>query len=113
MKKKISALIIAMSVFMCGSSFAFAAESGIAPQAGHIHDFKQCVRVGNEYREHPQLHTYLYGYDHNGKEIYRNDCQLYSVYQNCKYVCKVCGIAEPGGGEHRHFIRFEHSILHP
>ena len=113
MKKRISALVIAMLVFMCSSSFAFAAESDIVPYGGHQHEFTECIRVGNEYREYQNLHTYLYGTDHNGNEIYRNDCQLYSVYQNCKYVCKICSIVEPGGGQHRHFIRFEHSIVHP
>lgn len=113
MKKRVSALVIAMLVFICSSSYTFAAESDIIPYGSHVHEFNRCSSVGSEYQVSEGLHTYLYGIDHNGEKIYRSDCHLYSVYQNCKYICKLCSTVEPGGGQHKHFIRFEHSIVHP
>lgn len=112
MKKRISALVIAMSVFMCSSTFAFAAESDIVSE--HKHTFSIHRHVGSEYREGAQPHTYLYGYDSKGNEIYRNDCLLYSVYIACDFECsdKSCTTIMPGG-RHRDFIRFDHSIVHP
>lgn len=113
MKKRISALVVAMLVFMCSSSFAFAAESDIVPYDACTHEFTLCNQVGSPYKVSEGPHTYLYGHDENNNEMYRNDCQLSSVYKNCQYLCKYCNIPKPGGVLHKHWLRFEHSIVHP
>lgn len=112
MKKRISALVIAMSVFMCSSTFAFAAESDIVPYDACQHEFSLCNQVGSPYRENMGPHTYLYGKDENGNEMFKNDCQLSAVYVNCQYLCTKCRIVKPGGIQHRHMIGFEHSKTH-
>lgn len=108
MKKRISALVIAMLVFMCSSSFAFAAESDIVPY--HDHKFSRHQQVGSEYKEYQGNHTYLYGYDEKGNEIFRDNCQLYAVYRNCVTLCLYCDVQQ--GSQHRHMVRFDHSISH-
>ena len=105
--KRISAVVIAVSVFMCASLFAFAAVCPTAPDGVHHFDHKQ---VGGESREYQGNHRYLYGYDANGNEIFRDNCQLYSVYVSCVNECKYCNVQN--GGQHRHMIKFEHSIDH-
>lgn len=112
MKKRVVALVIAMSVFICSSSLAFAAESDITPHEACTHDFSLCNQVGTPYSENIGPHTYLYGKDENGNEMLRNDCMLSAVYVNCQYLCQNCRIVKPGGGQHRHMIRFEHSLDH-
>lgn len=78
MKKTITrtilSLCIALSVFMCNSSFALAAVCPDGP--GGTHYFRACgsycVRIDAGYSKNCGTHEYLYGYD-AGKPIYRND----------------------------------------
>lgn len=107
--KRISAIAIVMSVFMCSSLFVFAAVCDNAPD--DVHHFTVHKHVGGEYLESVGPHTYLYGYDAKGNEIFRNDCQLSYVFVSCEYKCLYCSTVQ-SGSQHRDMLRFNHSISH-
>lgn len=116
MKRKIIAFGMALLVF-AGSSMTVLA--GVcphpdAPEGVHHFDMgKGCCKVVASCGRTEDLgyHQYLYGYAHDGKPIYHNDCHLTRAIQYCMYVCFYCGAEELGGG-HEHPQEVRHSVTH-
>ena len=110
MSKTIFALCIALSILVCNSATIFAVASNETPnRAGHVHIFNECCRENDEYSTPELTHSYLYGVDHNGKEIYKT-CVVIYTYQYCHYICSICGESE--NGRHTHVISIRHSDNH-
>lgn len=106
--KTISALCIALSVFMLNSTFAFAAVCNDAPDG--VHHFTS-HKWESTYTEDAGTHRYLYGYDSQHNPIYYDDCRQTDYYWNCIYKCKYCG-TEQDGSSHTHYVLTKHSISH-
>lgn len=109
MKKIFFALCIALSIFMCTSMYASAVICSGAPDG--VHHFTGHNTLNSISRKDNGTHRYLYGYDHNGQAIYKEDCRLTLVCSNCLYKCEYCGVLE-SSKEHQHYLYTEHSIDH-
>lgn len=109
MKKIFFVLCIALSIFICNSTYASASVCRSASAC--LHEFTEHEAVGTGYKENG-THKYLYGYDHNGQPMFRDDCSLTLVYSNCIYKCKYCSVWE-SSEQHKHYLYTEHSIDHP
>ncbi len=103
-------LCIALSVFMCNSTSAFAAVCEKSEDGVHHFDKHRYI-LGSGYNRDGGNHMYLYGYDHNDRPIYKNDCKLKLIYNNCNYICSDCHIIREGM-LHSHQINTIHSINH-
>ena len=108
MKKTIFALCIALSIFMCNSLSASAAVCPSAPDK--VHHFTAHQR-GLGVTRNGGTHPYLYGYDHEGKAIYKYDCNLILFDYYCKYKCAYCDTYEDNT-QHMHNASVKHSIDH-
>ena len=53
-------------------------------------------------------HGYLYGYDSQGKPLFR-DCVITYEYKYCSYTCKYCGTKQ-SGSRHDHLVGTKHSV---
>jgi hypothetical protein len=107
-KKTFLMLCIALSVFMCNSTSAFAAvceksEDGVHHFSNHHRHFTQI------YSEDGGSHMYLYGYDQNNKPIYRYDCYRKLSYYWCNYACAYCDTED---ARHSHYATTSHSVNH-
>lgn len=109
MRKTAFALCIALSVFMCKPTLAFAAVCVNAPDK--VHHFSSHRRDGGEYSQTGGFHSYLYGYTAKGQPIYKNDCRLTHVYAYCSNACTYCGTKQDNT-RHTHLARTTHSINH-
>lgn len=109
MKKTIFALCIAMSIFMCDLMLASAVVCSAAPDG--VHHFSGHESLGSLYGVEDGTHEYLYGYDHNEKPIYRNDCKLIQVYRACVFKCAYCNVRE-SDVQHGHHVYTLHSVDH-
>ena len=108
MKKTIFALCIALSVFMCNSTFALAAVCNLSPDG--VHHFS-AHEQGVRFTVDGGFHEYLYGYDSQNRPIYKNDCKITYNNSYCNYVCKHCYIKQDNG-QHTHSGSTSHSISH-
>lgn len=107
--KRISAIVIALSVFMGSSLLTFAV---VCPGSmDGVHHFDSHQRVGIEYEESCGTHSYVYGYDADHNPIYRDGCEITYVYTRCQYKCNHC--ATPLPDTHTHLIGTKHSVIHP
>lgn len=109
--KRISAIAVVMTIFMCSSSFSSAAVCDKASISGHTHNYIVRRQVSGEYLESWGPHTYLDGRDHFGNEIYKNDCILSYVYADFDYKCEHCDALNPNG-PFKEMLRFHHSKEH-
>lgn len=112
MTKAIFALGIALSIFVCNPANAFAAVCSDIICPNGVHDFRGCCQESEGYSCPELTHAYLYGYDHNGEEIYRT-CEVTYHYKYCHYVCKYCGLRESMSERHYHLVKITHSVNHP
>ena len=82
MKKTVFTLSIALSVFLCNTVSASAAVCPNPNAPKGVHHFLEHQQIGFLAARDGGTHSYLYGYDHNGKEIYKNDCEItiYDAY---------------------------------
>lgn len=103
-------LCIALSVFMCNSTSAFAAVCEKSDD--RLHHFSTHRRyLDTTYGVDGGTHWYLYGYDHNEVPIYKNDCKLTVLYCYCDYACSACGTIQEGA-RHTDQLVTNHSIKH-
>lgn len=109
MKKTFFALCIALSIFICSSMYASA--SVCSGSSDGVHHFTGHQTVGSLGSKENGTHTYLYGYDHNGQPIYKDNCKLTLVYSYCVYKCEYCSVWE-SSEQHKHYLYTEHSINH-
>ncbi len=104
--KTICTLGVALSVFMCNSTFSFAAVCSGAPDG--VHHFDSHSEEGSGYEQDGGHHGHLYGYDSQGKPLFR-DCVITYEYKYCSYTCKYCGTKQ-SGSRHDHLVGTKHSV---
>lgn len=111
MKRTIMGICMVVLIFMCSSLSALAAVCPNAPDG--VHHFTAHQRIGSLTARDGGTHPYLYGYDHNGKAIYKKDCRVTIYDVHCKYRCAYCFVTEDNS-EHLHTSSelCKHSVNH-
>lgn len=99
--KAVFTLSIALSIFMHGSTYVSADNCN--------HDYSLCMPKGSPYPVNKGYHTYIYSYDEFRTPIYRSDCEVLAIRQNCEVICSKC--QSRNGLSHYHDQNF-HSINH-
>lgn len=111
MKKKLIAFCMAIFVFAGSSVTALAGNCPAQGAQGRDHCFSDHRYVGMGRTDDLGTHSYLYGYDENGKPIYRI-CKMTQTVKYCTLVCYWCGQDDPSGA-HQHAEAIKHSLSHP
>ena len=109
MKRTVTALCVALAVFVCDSSLAFAAVCSKAPDG--VHHFSVHRRAGAGYSVDGGTHRYLYGFDVNNNPIYKDNCSLTMGYEYCNMQCRYCTTYQENS-QHEHYTSTRHSINH-
>lgn len=111
MKRTILGICAAVLIFMCSSLSALAAVCPDAPDG--VHHFTAHQSTGLMTARDGGTHSYLYGYDHNGKAIYKNDCRVTIYDVHCRYKCEYCTVVEENSWHmHSSSKLCKHSVNH-
>lgn len=102
MRKSILAVCIALAMFICNFVSASAAVCSSSPDGVHHFD--------DHWAPSGAGHN-VYGGTHSGKEIYKNDCELWHGYQYCINRCRYC-FTQLEGSQHEHYVSTFHSVYH-
>lgn len=109
MRKTFLAVCIALAMFICNSVSASAAVCSGSPDGVHHFD-DHWAPSGAGHNVYGGTHSYLYG-TVGGKEIYKNDCEIWYGYQYCINKCYYCYVTLDGT-QHEHLISTSHSVNH-